>query len=158
MKNNSKRDYFHIDWVLVNELAIGTPPKNKKDLIKLKNEKVKSVLSLCSQEEAILAERINDIFICKRIYLPDHKTGKNIELKELLKALSILEDLIRYGPVFVHCVAAVERSPIVCMGWLVKKHNLSPIQALEYLMQAHPGTNPLPRQFELIKKINTLKN
>ena len=70
------------------------------------------------------------------------------------KALDMLEELKNFGPVYVHCVASKERSPLVCMGWLVKKHNLTPTQALDYMMEIHKGTNPLPKQFNLLKLIN----
>ena len=58
-----------------------------------------------------------------------------------------------HGPVYVHCVAAMERSPLVCLAWLVKQRRLKPARALDYLMQVHPGTNPLPGQLALLQKL-----
>jgi protein-tyrosine phosphatase len=55
--------------------------------------------------------------------------------------------------VFVHCVAAMERSPLVCLAWLVSRHGQSPQAALDYLMQVHPGTNPLPGQLRLLDRL-----
>ena len=58
-----------------------------------------------------------------------------------------------FGAVYIHCVAAMERSPLVCLAWLVQEHNLKPARALDYLMQVHPGTNPLPGQLALLQEL-----
>ena len=60
---------------------------------------------------------------------------------------------MREGPTFVHCVASIERSPLICMAYLIKKCNLTPIEALDYLMEVHPISNPLPGQFAILKKL-----
>ena len=44
----------------------------------------------------------------------------------------------------------MERSPLVCMAWLVSRQGLAPLQALDYVMQIHPGTNPLPSQWQAL--------
>ena len=82
--------------------------------------------------------------------LPDHRAGRLPTLAELGTALGHLAELQQHGPVFVHCVAAMERSPLVCLAWLVRQHRMSPERALDYLMQQHPGTNPLPGQLALL--------
>jgi protein-tyrosine phosphatase len=76
------------------------------------------------------------------------------EAEELQRALAALAQLHQAGPVFVHCVAAMERSPLVCLAWLVRHRRLSPQRALDYLMQVHPGTSPLPGQLELLEIIS----
>ena len=92
-------------------------------------------------------------FTCKRIVLPDHKYQENLSINQINKTLNLLEKLMDDGPVFVHCVASIERSPLICMAWLVRHCNLNPFESLEYLMQIHPITNPLPIQFSLLKDI-----
>jgi protein-tyrosine phosphatase len=44
----------------------------------------------------------------------------------------------------------MERSPLVCLAWLMRERGLSRLQALDYLMQVHPGTNPLPGQLNVL--------
>ena len=92
-------------------------------------------------------------FICERIVLPDHKYKEVLTMQQINEALVLLQSLMSNGPVFVHCKASVERSPLICMAWLVKKCNLNNFEALDYLMQIHPITNPLPNQFELLKDL-----
>ncbi|WP_115120292.1 dual specificity protein phosphatase family protein [Synechococcus sp. UW105] len=155
----SQPSHFRIDWVLVNELAIGPAPRAERHLARLEEEGVKAILSLCSLDEAPPPSGLENKFSCKRLVLPDHRSGRMPELSELIEALSLLEELQQqHGTVFVHCVAAMERSPLVCLGWLVCKQCLSPETALDYLMQVHPGTNPLPGQLALLRILQFEKN
>ena len=45
----------------------------------------------------------------------DHKSGKALNIEEILLVLSKLKELKSFGPVFVHCIASMERSPMICM-------------------------------------------
>ena len=148
-----QQDRFRFDWVLRNELAVGPAPRNEKHLIILENKCVASVLTLCSENEVIIPDQIKDKFVHRRSVLPDHTTGRLPTLDELITTLNTLKELKKSGAVFVHCVASVERSPLVCMAWLIREHSMSPTQALDYLMQVHQGTNPLPGQLALLKEI-----
>ncbi|WP_320664928.1 dual specificity protein phosphatase [Prochlorococcus sp. MIT 1223] len=150
----SESNYFRIHWVLVDELAIGRAPINMGHLEILKTNKISSILSLCSESEASAPKEMNNMFNCRRALLPDHKAGRMPKLEELGEALDMLSEIKQTGPVFVHCVAAMERSPLVCMAWLVSRHGLTPQESLDYLMQVHPGTNPLPGQLSILNKIN----
>lgn len=141
---------FRMDWVLVDELAIGPAPSADRHLDRLDQQGIRGVLSLCAAEEAPPPAGLAQRFVCRRLVLPDHRAGRLPSLEELGQALDVLEQLGEVGPVFVHCVAAMERSPLVCMGWLVSRLGLSPQQSLDYLMQVHPGTNPLPGQLKLL--------
>ncbi len=144
---------FKINWVLNEELAVGTAPQKQKHLKKLADEGIKSIFSLCGENELKNDLNLDELFDHKRYVLPDHKTGKILTCIELNESLEILRNLLKSGPVFVHCYAAVERSPLVCMAWLIKEHQLTLQQSLDYLMQTNPGTNPLPGQLRVLKEI-----
>ena len=149
------RQHFKIDWVLFNELALGVAPVEDLHTHRLINDGVKAVLSLCDESEAPPPESLHSSLPCRRLVLPDHRSGRLPEFTELTQALSILGELhSQYGAVFVHCVAAMERSPLVCLAWIVQNHRLSPTEALDYLMQVHPGTNPLPGQLALLHQLS----
>ena len=147
---------FTIDWVLVNSLAIGPAPTAERHLERLQEAGIRSVLSLCAETEAPAPAGLEDQFCCQRLVLPDHRTGRLPEIGELEQALCLMRKLSQEGPLFVHCVAAVERSPLVCMAWLVQQQGLNPTEALDYLMQVHPGTNPLPGQMALLRQLNCI--
>ena len=148
---------FRINWVLINELALGPAPRTDSDLHSLNVAGIKAVLSLCSIGESQPPQGLTTHFQCERIVLPDHRSPDVLSLPQLTVTLLALAELCQQGPVFVHCVAAVERSPLICMAWLVQQQQLSPTEALDYLMQVHPGTNPLPEQYGLLKHINAAK-
>ena len=146
---------FRIDWVLTDELAIGPAPRAERHLVRLKAAGIDSVLSLCSVEEAQPPQGLAEKFQCQRIVLPDHRSPKVLSFQQLKTTLCAVAELRQQCPLFVHCVAAVERSPLICMAWLVQEQQLSPTEALDYHMQVHPGTNPLPRQYELLNHIHS---
>ena len=145
---------FHLDWVLINELAIGPSPKKDNHLKIIKNARINSILTLCNKESVISFSKISEMFNHKHIELPDHTYEEKLNSDQLLEALNKLETLMLNGPVYVHCVYAMERSPIICMAWLVKKNNLTVEQALTYLMQIHPSTNPLDEHLRLLNSID----
>ena len=145
---------FRLDWVLVQELAVGPAPRAERHLERLSSEGIAAVLSLCSEAEAAPPPGLAERFACRRLVLPDHRHDRLPDLPELQAALEALADLRHHGPVFVHCVAAMERSPLVCLAWLVSRHGLSPQRALDYLMQTHPGTSPLPGQLALLHALH----
>ena len=142
--------YFQVDWVLIDELAIGPAPRKQRHLERLHELGIKGVLSLCSITETEPPEKFAQSFQTRRIVLPDHRAGRMPTTQELERALQNLRDLLKHGPMYVHCVAAMERSPLVCLAWLVRQHRMTPERALDYLMQQHPGTNPLPGQLALL--------
>ena len=147
--------YFRVNWVLVDQLAIGPAPRAERHLDRLREAGISCVLSLCSPNEATPPAGLGDGFRTSRYVLPDHRAGRLLTLAELEKAVGHLAELQQHGPVFVHCVAAMERSPLVCLAWLVLQHRMSPERALDYLMQQHPGTNPLPGQLALLNQLRS---
>lgn len=140
----------NFSWILVEEIAVGSLPKQNSDLEFLKQEGIKCILTLCAKNEGEIAENISEYFYCKRFVLPDHSSKRIPTKDELTEALNILKDLITKGPVYIHCFAGVERSPLLCMAYLMTSNNIDRQTALEYMMQTHPNTNPLKGQLELL--------
>ncbi len=141
---------FKLDWVLNNELAVGPAPLKESHFEYLANRNIKSILNLCNKQEAPIDEIFKSNFNFKRFPLPDHKVNKEIEIHEIKEIIKILESLKSSGAVYIHCFAGVERSPLICMAWLISKHKLSPQSSLDYLMEVHKGSNPLPSQYKLL--------
>lgn len=144
---------FYINWVLKDEIAIGPAPTKKDDIYKLKEKQITGILSLCSIKEVLPPENIENYFICKRIVLPDHTYDRAMNIEELKLSLIALANIRQKGPVFVHCKAAIERSPIICMAWLIKHHGLNIQQSLNYLMTVNKGSCPLKDQLSLLNKV-----
>ena len=51
------------------------------------------------------------------------------------------------------CVLLVERSPLLCIAYLIMHKSIDKQNALEYLMQIHPSTNPLKGQLALLDSL-----
>ena len=145
---------YTFDWVLINQLAISKAPQSESNLKILSNAGIKSILSLCTEEEYNKPESMNKLFFCETIDIPDHRKGL-LEVKHIESALSKLEYLINNGPTLVHCYAGVERSPLICMAWLIYKMKFKPSFALNYLMQVHKGTSPLNSQIKVLKELKS---
>jgi len=148
---------FRVSWVLTDALAVGPAPRAQRHLDRLEGEGIKAVLSLSSAEEAPLPLGIEDRFAWRRLVLPDHRSERLVQPDELAQALELFWGLSKYGPVFVHCLAAMERSPLVCLALLMQERHLKMEQALDYLMQVHPGTNPLPSQLAVLRSFDSFK-
>lgn len=149
---------FKFNWVLINELAISSAPNNEKFLDYIKNEGIKSILTLCSETEVYLPKKINLEFVHKRIILPDHSYKEDLKFHHIKKSLDMICELKKNGPVLVHCYAGVERAPLICIAWLINKKGYDMETSLRYLMHVNPGTNPLPKQLSLLRDLNIEKN
>ena len=103
--------YFSIDWVLIDQLAIGPAPRAERHIDRLRGEGIRCVLSLCSPDEAIAPAGLSESFRTSCYVLPDHRAGRLPSLDELEIALGHLAELMQHGPVFVHCVAAMGAHP-----------------------------------------------
>jgi len=150
---------FHFSWILNGLLAVGPAPRAHRHIDRLSDAGFRSILSLCApaevinQEPALIVELRNK-FNYLNFVLPDHRSGRAPTISELQQALILAEQaLFNAPPLYVHCVAAVERSPLVCMALLIQRKGISPLAALDYMQQVHPGTNPLPQQLALLNSL-----
>lgn len=144
---------FNINWVLINKIAVGPMPQKSADFQLLKEYKIRSILTLCNKEEFNASQLMEQNFYFSRVPLPDHRQSKLPTFNEFINALDELKKLQKFKPTFVHCVASVERSPLICLGWLVREEGYSIDLAMDYMMQIHPGTSPLPGQLELVRQL-----
>ena len=144
---------FNFDWVLINELAVGPAPRKQHHIELLISAGIKGIMSLCSEDEVTQPEIPANKIQHRRIILPDHSYGRKPTVVEINSTLRELKQLKSFGPVFVHCKAGIERSPLICIAWLAMEKNLSIQNALDYLMQVHPGTNPLASHLMIIEEL-----
>tara|TARA_B100000242_G_C42798276_1_gene371339 strand:+ start:185 stop:637 length:453 start_codon:yes stop_codon:yes gene_type:complete len=142
---------FIFNWVLTNKIGIGTPLRSKEDVILLKKKKIKSILSLCSN--TALDHNLHINFEQKTYQLPDHRSGSCPSINQIRQIIKIIEELIIEGPLFIHCEASVERSPLICIAWLVSKEGIPLEHAVSYLREVHPNSNPHFDQLEVLKNI-----
>ena len=58
--------YFRIDWVLVDQLAIGPAPRAERHLHRLREAGIRCVLSLCAPDEATPPAGLVERFLTSR--------------------------------------------------------------------------------------------
>ena len=86
--------------------------------------------------------------------MPDSRTNDLPTFKQLKEAYDILENFLNDGITFVHCYASIERSPMLCILYIMKNYKLNLEEALDYVLMKHKYTNPTNNQ---LSKINQFK-
>ena len=144
---------FNINWVLIQELAISPAPINNEDFKLIEENNISTILCLCYEKE-YSSEIFKDQtqFKIFRRPLPDHRESHLPEFKDLEEIIFIIRKSINQGPILIHCLYAIERSPIICLIWLVISQNIDFQDALDYLLSVHKNTNPLKSQIKHAKK------
>lgn len=130
-----------MSWVIPGQLAVGKLPRSE-DRTKLVRADIKTVLTLCAEQEGQLPEDIIRSFLCRRFVLPDSHYTTELTIGELNRAVELVRECIlqRQAPVYVHCLAGIERSPTVCVAYLCRYHCLELWEAMNWLKQVHPQT------------------
>ncbi len=144
---------FRFNWVFVNKLALGSYPRKASNFKKLTDEGIKSILCLCDNSEIQIDQNQIKKFLFNQFPIPDHRCNRFPTLNEIHQSIDLVDNLLNNGPVIVHCFAGIERSPLICMAWIMKKENLSTLEALQYMMEVNPGTNPLPGQLKILDSL-----
>ena len=112
-------------------------------------------MGLCNTEEIKWHENINKDFSCYRFVLPDSHQKILPTSEQLNKAFNLLKDLVSNDITFIHCVASMERSPLLCIMYVMTKYKLNLEEALDFVKRVHDNTNPTNDQLLCIKNFIT---
>lgn len=139
-RSPARSEALVLSWVLPTKLAVGRLPR-MGDGATLAQAGIRTVVAFCAETEGMWPEDVTDQFRCHRLVLPDSHYDREMEAGELTTAVELLhEQLQGHGPVYVHCLAGVERSPTVCVAYLCRYHRLEMWEALNWLKSIHPRT------------------
>ena len=140
-----------ISWVIPGKLAVGGSPC-PEDLTWLAKANIKVIFSLCGTSEDPLPEEIAKNFHCMRLVLPDSRYKSDIKPSQLKAAVDVVQHSVQNQlPIYVHCLAGIERSPTVCIAYLCKHYNLEIWEALNWLKQVHPVSMPNESQLRAVQ-------
>ena len=143
-----------LNWILPRQLAVGPIPLGLAHQDLLINEGFNSILTLCSEIEGAPPEELRSQVSWSRISLVDSHSSESINLESLNQAVDQAHEYIQSSsPLCVHCVAGMERSPSVCVGYLCKYKEMPLWEALNWVKQANPRTNILDSQLKAIQAI-----
>ncbi len=113
----------------------------------------RGLLTLHSPEEASLPAWSEQL-VRRQIVLPDSHVNAPLTVEDLTVAADTLASLLETAaPVYCHCLAGVERSPLVCLAYLCRHRGLSLTSALNHLQQMHPLTCPTPEQLKVLGRL-----
>jgi protein-tyrosine phosphatase len=140
-----------VNWVVPGKLAVGASPQ-PGDSALLKRAGIKIVFSLCGVSEEPLPIDVEQQFRCLRLVLPDSRYKREIQPTQLKAAVDVIQHSVQNElPIYVHCLAGVERSPTVCIAYLCKQYNLELWEALNWLKQAYPAAMPQESQLRAVR-------
>jgi protein-tyrosine phosphatase len=150
-KYNAKH-YRSIHWVIPGKLAIGGLPRSEQGKEMAQNG-IKVLLSLCDETEGALPQSFGQQFRCLRFVLPDSHYARALKVEQLIEVVNLVHQTIQHQqPLYVHCLAGIERSPTVCIAYLCQYYNLELWEAMNWIKQAHPSSTPSTAQVRVLRE------
>lgn len=133
------------------KLAVGGLPCPGDELVFSQNG-IQAVLSLCASSEGNLPTEFQPNFKCQQLVLPDSHYDYELEVKQIAAAVEwVYQSIQNQMPVYVHCLAGMERSPTICVAYLCRYYNLELWEAINWLKQAHPSSMPTRSQIRVLQ-------
>jgi len=130
-------------WVLTGQLAIGPMPRTDRHWQQLEEAGIRSRFSCCYPEEES-ALIVPSGWSSDRISLPDHRQQEPLRQERLALALTRAEALLNQAaPIYLHCMAGYERSPLLAVGLTARLRGIDPLAALAWVRRCHPMAMPI---------------
>lgn len=141
-------------WILPNELAVGSFPKEDSSVYKLRKEGITAVLTLTEEDEIPIPEELKHSFVWERVAIPDGYTGGVPSVEQFEQARSILQRWSKkMHSIYVHCLAGVGRSPSVCCLFVMAQTDKSLEEAIEFVKAQHSYACPDEHQVRVMKEL-----
>jgi len=140
-------------WVLTNRLAVGPMPAGEAHWQQLEQAGLRARFSCCyPQEEGQAA--VPEHWLSEAVPLPDHRRQEALDAERLALALERARQLLQQGqPLYLHCLAGIERSPLIAIGLTARERNLSLFDALDWVRRCHPVAKPIVSHLELLERL-----
>ncbi len=140
-----QRPYLTFSWVLTDLLAVGPMPRSESHWRQLEDSGFHSRFSCCySEEEAAAGLLLPAGWRSDRIALPDHRHQEPMREGRLALALSRAEALMSQAPpLYLHCMAGCERSPLLAVGLTTRRRDIDMLAALDWVRRCHPMAAPI---------------
>jgi len=140
-------------WVLTNRLAIGPMPTSEAHWQQLEAAGLRSRFSCCYPHEQSPAA-VPAHWRSERFALPDHRRQERLDPQQLAAALDLAEQLLDEGPpLYLHCLAGIERSPLMAVGLTARQRGMDIYSALDWVRRCHPAALPIYGHLELLERV-----
>jgi len=148
----NRKDRFCCHWVLPGKLAIGPLPTHKNHYAHLQQEQIQAILSLCPETEGSILPEFKDQFHCLSYPLPDSHYQEPLTPEDLGQAVDLIQETLEQGKsLYIHCFAAIERSPTVCLAYLCRHQGLELWESLRFLKEVHRRSAPTETELQAIQ-------
>lgn len=140
-------------WVLTNRLAVGPMPAGEAHWQQLEQAGLRARFSCCYPNEEGPAP-VPPHWLSEGVPLPDHRRQETLDRARLALALESAQRLLDQGlPLYLHCMAGIERSPLIAVGLTARARNLSLFDALDWVRRCHPVALPIVAHLELLEQL-----
>jgi hypothetical protein len=140
-------------WVLTDQLAIGPMPRSESHWRQLENAGFQSRFSCCYPDEET-GLILPSGWMSDRVALPDHRAQEPMQQERLAEALARAEHLmIQIPPLYLHCMAGCERSPLLAVGLTARRRGVDTLAALAWVRRCHPMAMPIYDHLALLETI-----
>ncbi|MEA5416548.1 protein-tyrosine phosphatase family protein [Synechococcus sp. BA-132 BA5] len=145
-------------WILSKRLAIGPMPRSDRHWQQLEQAGFKSRFSCCYPEEE------NGLILppgwsSDRFSLPDHRAQEPMQRARLELAMARAEALVNNAaPVYLHCMAGYERSPLLAIGLTARLRGIDVLAALAWVRRCHPMAMPITDHLVMLESIMSISS
>lgn len=140
-------------WILTKSLAIGPMPRQPSQWVQLEQAGFRSRFSCCYPEEEQFSP-IPDHWQSLSQALPDHRNQEELTSERLSEALNLARGLLHSSaPVYLHCFAGRERSPLIGVGLTALERQIDVFAALDWVRRCHPAATPIYEQLDLLDQL-----
>ena len=135
-------------------LAVGPSPQRRDHANHLRQQGIVAVLRIYEQQDLQPSADLQQPFGCwKDLHIEPTSPTRQLAL-QLSQGLRWLNELLPKGPLYVSCSAGRDRSPLLCMAWLMHRRGMTLIQAMDYLMRVHWPSRPWPDHLKALPETN----
>ncbi|MEB3350055.1 MAG: hypothetical protein VKO00_08555 [Cyanobacteriota bacterium] len=104
------------------------------------------------EEEGMLS--VPEHWLSEGVSLPDHRRQEPLQADRLALALQRAQQLLHQGPpLYLHCMAGIERSPLIAVGLTSRERSLSLFDALDWVRRCHPAAKPIVSHLEVLERL-----
>ncbi|MBD2155271.1 dual specificity protein phosphatase [Leptolyngbya sp. NM2-A1] len=140
-------------WLLPGLLAFGSLPR-EGDSQRFHQLGIRSVLTLCAAQEGDIPADMPQQFDWLRVMLPDSRYAARPDATQMARAVCFIHTQVsQKTPVYVHCLAGIERSPAVCIAYLCCHQDLELWEAIHQVKQVRPQVLLTEVQLQAIRQL-----
>jgi hypothetical protein len=140
-------------WLRTRRLAIGGYPHGQEHWQGLEAAGIGQVFSCCDPGEGSWDPPAH--WPSARLTLPDHRSSAPPSAAQLQQALDQLHGMLTgdQPPLYLHCWAGMERSPLLAVGLLCRLEGIPFFEALAQVRSLHRRARPITAHLVVLEEL-----